>query len=367
MSFTQEAILNELKKVIHPSSGKPVTEAGIVQNIRVGDNSVHVILSFPRSTDPLAGPIKKAITQAVQSAFGTGIQVTFEIIAKKEVPGESNQPEALSRVKNIVAVASGKGGVGKSTVAANLAVATALQGYRVGLVDADVYGPSVPKMFGAEDLRPILKTENGKELIVPVEKFGIKVLSIGFFVNASDALIWRGPMATSALRQLLTQGDWGELDYLYIDLPPGTGDVHLTIVQEVPVTGAVIVSTPQHVALAAVIKGISMFENAAIKVPVLGLIENMSYFTPPELPDRKYYIFGKHGCRNLAEKLKLPLLGEIPIDENICQDSDSGRPSVLEQNTPVAKAFMDLALNVIEQVDIRNKTMEPTKRVIIKH
>jgi len=367
MNLSKESVWNELRKVIHPSSGKPVTDAGIVQNVTVGDNSVHVILSFPRSTDPLAGPVKKAIVQVIQSAFGTGTQVTFENVTKKEVTEESNQPEALAKVKNIVAIASGKGGVGKSTVAANLAVATALQGYRVGLVDADVYGPSVPKMFGAEELRPVLKTENGKELIVPIEKFGIKVLSIGFFVNASDALIWRGPMATSALRQLLTQGEWGELDYLYIDLPPGTGDVHLTIVQEVPVTGAVIVSTPQHVALAAVIKGISMFENAAIKVPVLGLIENMSYFTPPELPDRKYYIFGKHGCRNLAEKLKLPLLGEIPIDENICQDSDTGRPSVLEQNTPVAKAFMDLALHVMEQVDIRNKTMEPTKRVIIKH
>lgn len=367
MSDAQEAIWNELKKVIHPASGKPITEAGIVQNLTLNENSVHVILTFPKSNDPLASSIKKAITQVIQSAFGASIQVTFETIAQKEVPEKSNQPEALSFVKNIVAVASGKGGVGKSTVATNLAVATALQGYRVGLVDADVYGPSVPKMFGAEDLRPILKTENGKELIVPIEKFGIKVLSIGFFVNASDALIWRGPMATSALRQLLTQGDWGELDYLYIDLPPGTGDVHLTIVQEVPVTGAVIVSTPQHVALAAVIKGISMFENAAIKVPVLGLIENMSYFTPPELPDKKYFIFGKHGCRNLAEKLKLPLLGEIPIDENICQDGDAGRPSVLEQNSLVARAFTNLALNVIKQVHIRNKTMEPTKRVIIKH
>lgn len=367
MTLSQEAILNQLSKVIHPALNKPITEAGIVQKVSFDGKTVRLTLVFPKATDPLANPVKRAVTQAIQSAFGSDIPVVIETVANNEGASESNQPEVLSGVKNIVAVASGKGGVGKSTVAVNLAIATALQGYRVGLLDADVYGPSVPKMFGAEELRPVLKTENGKELIVPIEKFGIKVLSIGFFVNASDALIWRGPMATSALRQLLTQGDWGNLDYLYIDLPPGTGDVHLTIVQEIPVTGAVIVSTPQNVALAAVIKGISMFENASIKVPVLGLIENMAWFSPLELPDKKYYIFGKHGCRNLAEKLKLPLLGEIPIDENICQDSDTGHPSVLNQNSTVAKAFNDLALRVINQVDLRNQTMEPTKRVIIKH
>ncbi|NMC39679.1 MAG: Mrp/NBP35 family ATP-binding protein [Bacteroidales bacterium] len=365
MDISRESVLNILGKVIHPASGKPLPDSGVIEKVEVQGKTIHLVLKFQKATDPLASSIKKAAQQAIETFLGPGIDLHIDIETpqvRHESPEESSP---LSKIKNIIAIASGKGGVGKSTIAVNLAVGTALRGARVGLIDADVYGPSIPRMFSSEDLHPFMKKENGKEIFVPVEKYGVKVLSIGYFVAPSDALIWRGPMATSALRQLLHQTDWGELDYLYIDLPPGTGDIHLTLVQEVPVTGAVIVSTPQEVALADVVKGINMFENAAIKVPVLGLVENMSWFTPPELPDHKYFIFGKNGGKALAEKLKLPLLGQIPVVESICDDSDHGHPSVMNQNSPVGKSFMDLVDQVMTQVDIRNKTMDPTHRVNI--
>lgn len=281
------------------------------------------------------------------------------------VPEAPPVPEVLPGVKNILAVASGKGGVGKSTVAVNLAVALAKQGSRVGLIDADVYGPSVPKMFHVEDQRPAAKTEDGVEWISPIEKYGVKLLSVGLFIKPEDAVVWRGPMATSALKQLITQGDWGELDYLLIDLPPGTGDVHLTMVQEVPVTGVLIVSTPQDVALADVVKGINMFKGDKINVPVLGIIENMSWFTPEELPDNKYYIFGKEGCKKLSEKMGIPLLGEIPLVQGIRESGDSGEPVALNADSPSGASFHKLAESVKSALAARNKEMDPTQKVEI--
>ena len=263
-----------------------------------------------------------------------------------------------------IAVASGKGGVGKSTVAVNLAIALAKQGARVGLLDADIFGPSIPKMFGAEGSVPKVKKVAGKDRIVPLEKYGIKMLSIGFFVKPEDALIWRGAMATGALKQLINDGLWGELDYMLIDLPPGTSDIHLTMVQTVPVTAAIIVSTPQDVALADAIKGLSMFEADKIEVPVIGLVENMSWFTPEELPENKYYIFGKDGVKRLAEEKNIPLLGQIPIVQSIREGGDQGTPAVL-QDTPLGEAFMQLGENVAEKVEERNQKLAPTKKVEI--
>jgi ATP-binding protein involved in chromosome partitioning len=262
-----------------------------------------------------------------------------------------------------VAIASGKGGVGKSTVAVNMAVALAKLGYSVGLIDADVYGPSIPKMFDLEAAKPVIRQVDGKDRIIPEEKYNVKVLSIGFFVDEKEALVWRGPVATSALKQLIHDGYWGDLDYMLIDLPPGTGDVHLTLVQSLAVTGVVIVSTPQAVALADAIKGISMFTGKSINVPVLGLIENMAWFTPEELPDNKYYIFGKDGCKNLAASMNVPLLGQIPLVQGIREGGDNGRPVADNENSVSGRAFMDLAIETVRQVGIRNASSAPTEIV----
>jgi len=264
-----------------------------------------------------------------------------------------------------VAVASGKGGVGKSTVASNLAVALAQKGLKVGLIDADIFGPSIPKMFNAVNAKPLVQKIDNVDMIMPVESYGVKLLSIGFFINPDDALVWRGPMATNALKQMIGQSDWGELDYILVDLPPGTSDIHLTLVQEVSVTGAIIISTPQEVALADAVKGISMFTGDKVNVPILGLVENMAWFTPDELPENRYYIFGKDGCEKLARKFNVPLLGQIPIVESICVDGDKGNPTALDEKTPTGKAFLELTENVLQQVEIRNKNLEPTKKVEI--
>lgn len=273
--------------------------------------------------------------------------------------------QILPKVKNIVAIASGKGGVGKSTIATNLAIALAQTGAKVGLIDADVYGPSIPKMFMEEKTYPEIKNVLGKDRIIPPEKYGVKILSIGFFVEPEKALIWRGPMATSALKQLINDGMWGELDYLLIDLPPGTGDIHLTMVQEVPVTGAIIISTPQDVALADAVKAISMFQSDKIEIPILGFVENMAWFTPEELPNNKYYIFGKEGCKKLAEEKNIPLLGQIPLVQSIREGGDSGKPIVLNENSPSAKAFVELARKLISEIEHRNSQLPPTKKVEI--
>jgi ATP-binding protein involved in chromosome partitioning len=365
MKIQEEQLLEVLNKIRHPETRQGIVELGMVKEVTYREGNLWLSLQFSKPNDPFIKPIQKACVRAVDQAFGEGtlsrdhIQVT--------VPEAPAKPEILPGVRNIVAIASGKGGVGKSTVAANLAVALAKKGASVGLIDADVYGPSIPKMFHIEDQRPSAKTEEGSDWIIPIEKYGVKLLSVGLFVRPEDAVIWRGPMATSALKQLISQGDWGTLDYLLIDLPPGTGDVHLTMVQEVPVTGVVIVSTPQEVALADVIKGINMFSGDKINVPVLGVVENMSWFTPEELPDNRYYIFGKEGCKNLAAKMGIPLLGQIPIVQGIMESGDSGEPVALHSDNPAGREFWLLADAMEQAVERRNRELEPTKKVEIKH
>ena len=277
---------------------------------------------------------------------------------------KKQEEKYLPGVKNIVAIASGKGGVGKSTIATNLAVAMALEGRKIGILDADIYGPSLPKMLGVEEERPQVKKVGNKDIIIPIQKHGVNILSIGLFISRFDATVWRGPMASKVLKQLILDADWGELDYMFIDLPPGTSDIHLTLVQTVPVTGAIIVSTPQDVALADAIKGISMFRGKPIDVPILGLVENMSWFTPEELPDKKYYIFGKDGCKKIADKFNVPVLGQIPIVQSLREGGDSGVPPVID-NEIIRQSFKDLAANVIKHIDHRNKHIKPTKVVEI--
>ncbi len=360
MDYTVDQVVSALSQVTHPGFSNDIVSLNMVKDINIEGNKVTFSLTFQKSTDPLIGSIQKACRVALQTKLGPDVEMGEIIILSTFKP--QVKISTLANVKNIIAVASGKGGVGKSTVASNLAVSLVKLGYKVGLIDADVYGPSIPKMFNVEGTKPELKDP---DLIIPVNRYGVKLLSIGFFVEAKDPLIWRGPMATNALKQLINQGDWGELDYLLIDLPPGTGDVHLTIVQELTITGAVIVSTPQDVALADAIKGINMFMGEKINVPVLGLIENMAWFTPDELPNNKYYIFGKEGCKRLADELSIPLLGQIPIVQSICEGGDDGNPSALDENSIVGSSFKHLAERMVEEVTLRNKTLDPTKRVEI--
>ncbi len=359
----KEQVLEALKRVIHPESRKNIVELGMVENLVVEGKSVMFALKFNRPNDPFIQSMKKSCVSAIQTQLGEDVEIKGNI--GTIVPERKEAPKVLPEVKNIIAVASGKGGVGKSTVAVNLAVGLMNAGYKVGLLDADVYGPSIPKMFNIENEKPSARVEDNIEWIQPIEKHGMKILSVGFFVKPEDALVWRGPMATSALKQLITQGDWGALDYLILDLPPGTGDVHLTIVQEVPVTGAIIVTTPQEVALADVIKGISMFTGEKINVPVLGIIENMSWFTPEELPNNKYYLFGKEGGKNMAAELGIELLGQIPIVQGICESGDVGAPVALDMDGLAGKAFNELAMRVAELTEKRNSELEPTKKVEI--
>ncbi len=363
MSISKDEVLQALTRVVHPESRKNIVELNMVEDLTVNGKEVRFALRFARPNDPFIQSMKKACVSAIHAQLGEDVKVEGNI--GTNVPERPATPEVLPGVRNIIAVASGKGGVGKSTVAVNLAIGLKHAGYRVGLLDADVYGPSVPKMFGMEDDRPRARTEEGMEWIVPLEKYGVKLLSVGFFVRPEDALVWRGPMATSALKQLISQGDWGDLDYLVLDLPPGTGDVHLTIVQEVPVTGAIIVSTPQEVALADVVKGISMFTGEKVNVPVLGLVENMAWFTPAELPDNRYYIFGKEGCKRLAAKLGIELLGQIPIIQGICDSGDSGQPVSLDKESEMGKIFTSLASAVALATEKRNAEAPPTKKVEI--
>lgn len=363
MELDKQKILDILNGIRHPETKESIVNMGMVRDVAMREGELWIALQFSRPNDPFIQSIKKASRMAINRALGEDTLKAGHI--QVIVPETPPVPEVLPGVKNIVAVASGKGGVGKSTVAVNLAVALARSGSKVGLIDADVYGPSVPKMFRVEGQRPQARTEDGVEWIVPIEKYGVKLLSVGFFVNPEDAVVWRGPMATSALKQLITQGDWGDLDYLLIDLPPGTGDVHLTMVQEVPVTGVVIVSTPQEVALADVIKGIHMFTGDKIDVPVLGLVENMSWFTPEELPENKYYIFGKEGVKKLAVEKNLKLLGEIPIVQGIRESGDAGEPVALYPNKMSGKAFLKLAEAVRSAVDQRNASKDPTQKVEI--
>lgn len=367
MNYYPNLILDALRHVVHPGKGKDIVALEMVEDdIRIDGKRISFSLLFDRANDPMISTIRKASVKAIKTYVDEEAQIEGNIYIKIKPRQPITADALLPGVKNVVAVASGKGGVGKSTVTSNLAVALAKKGYRVGLLDADIFGPSVPKMFATEDARPQLEKIEGKDRILPVEKYGVKLLSIGYFVNPDDALVWRGAMATNALKQLITDGLWGELDYFLIDLPPGTSDIHLTLVQTIPLTGAVVVSTPQEVALADARKGISMFQGEKINVPVLGLVENMSWFTPVELPENKYYIFGKEGCKVLAEKLGLPLLGQIPIVQSICEGGDNGVPPALDTESITGKAFASLADAVIEAVENRKLNLPPTKVVEIK-
>ncbi|NHB69314.1 Mrp/NBP35 family ATP-binding protein [Perlabentimonas gracilis] len=367
MSVSEQSILDILKQIKHPELGQDIVSLGMVTNLSSSEKSIAFTLSLLKSNDPFASSVKKACSKMLSAAF-TDASVSIDIKAPAAQPKESpyKAQASVSRVKNIIAVTSGKGGVGKSTIAVNLAVAMAKTGASVGLIDADIFGPSIPKMFGMEDAKPEGFKEGDLELIRPIESYGVKHLSVGYFVNPNDALVWRGPMATNALRQLIHQGAWGELDYLFIDTPPGTSDIHLTLVQEVALTGVVIVSTPQDVALADAVKGISMFTGKSVNVPVLGLVENMAWFTPEELPNNRYYIFGKDGCKKLADRMRLPLLGQIPIVQSIREGGDNGIPAATEDGV-LSDAFSKLAQSVMEEVTRRNAEMPPTKRVEITH
>jgi ATP-binding protein involved in chromosome partitioning len=357
--LTASSVLDSLKEVINPDNERDIVSLDMVRELKIEGRKVSFSLVFPKSKNPFSQSVKRTCEEVIARRLGKDIETDIRIDARQVVHHDRPLPD----VKNIVAIASGKGGVGKSTISVNMAVALAKLGYKVGLIDADVYGPSIPKMLGLESAKPEVRQMEGHDRIIPVEKFNIKVLSIGFFVGEKEALVWRGPMATSALKQLIHDGYWGDLDYLLIDLPPGTGDVHLTLVQSLAVTGVVIVSTPQSVALADAIKGISMFTGKSIRVPVLGLVENMAWFTPEELPDNKYYIFGKDGCKNLAAEMGVPLLGQIPLVQGICEGGDGGRPVADEENSVSGKAFMNLARETVRQVGIRNASADPTEIV----
>lgn len=351
MAIYPKLILDALEKVRYPGSGKNLVEAGMVEdNIRIEGNTVSFSLIFEKENDPFV----KSVVKAAESAILTFADPTIDIkgristVFKKKLPAKEDTKQRPLNAKHILAISSGKGGVGKSTVASNLAVALAQAGWRVGLLDADIFGPSIPKMFGVEDARPVLETIDGADLIVPEEKFGVKLLSIGFFVEAKQAVLWRGGMASNALKQLIHEANWGELDYFLIDLPPGTSDIHLTLIQTLPVDGAIVVTTPQQVALADARKGISMFQNDKVNIPILGLVENMAWFTPAELPENKYYLFGKDGGKRLAIETGTRLLGQLPIVQSICEAGDSGTP-VAMHDTLSGQAFRALA-KAIEEV-----------------
>ncbi|HOI00507.1 MAG TPA: Mrp/NBP35 family ATP-binding protein [Bacteroidales bacterium] len=361
MSYSIEAITKALTGVVYKPAGRSIVDNGMVEDLWTEGHKVGFTLVFRKPDDPHIREVKQECIKAILINLDAMADLKDNI--RLRFDENAGSAGILSGVRNIVAVASGKGGVGKSTIAANLAVALARQGNRVGLVDADIYGPSIPMMFGLMDEKPEAIQENGKTFIIPVEKDGIRILSIGFFVDPDQALIWRGPMASNALIQLFNDAKWGELDYMVIDLPPGTGDIHLTLVQQIPVTGVAIVTTPQEVALADARKAVGMFRQKSINVPILGLIENMSYFTPAELPDNRYYIFGKGGGERLAEISGVPLLGQIPLVQGICESGDTGKPVALNADDVVGKAFEKLAVSLMEQVVRRNKFQPPTQVV----
>lgn len=358
-------ILDALTNVRYPGNGKNIVELGMVEDdIRIDGNKVSFSLIFDKPTDPFVKSLVKAAETALTTFISPEIDVKDRINVKfrKENPVPKAEERPLPKVKNIIGVSSGKGGVGKSTVASNLAVALARLGYKVGLLDADIFGPSVPKMFGVEDEPIYMENVDGQEMIVPVEKYGVKLLSIGFLVDKNSPVLWRGAMASRALNQLITQASWGELDYFLIDMPPGTSDIHLTLVQTLGITGVVIVSTPQEVALADARKGIAMFTDDKVNVPVLGIVENMAWFTPAAHPDEKYYIFGRDGAVKLAKEFDVKVLAQIPIVGTICEGGDCGSPIALK-DTITGEAFMSLGNAVVEAVDERNSTLPPTSAV----
>jgi ATP-binding protein involved in chromosome partitioning len=344
MFYKKEQIIKALSDIIFFPKSNNIIALNMVENIEIKDNTINISIGFPKLDDPAINIVKNASIKAIKDKVDKNAEVNITAVVE-------TKQGSLSGIKNIIAVASGKGGVGKSMVAANLAIALQKSGAKVGLLDADIYGPSIPIMFNLENERPSVIEKNGKTLIVPIKKYGISVLSIGFFVEPEKALIWRGPMASKALNQLFNDTDWGKLDYLIVDLPPGTGDIPLTLVQSYPITGVIVVTTPQQVAISDVRKAANMFQQEQIKIPMLGLIENMSYFTPAELPNNKYYIFGEGTGKQFAESLNIPFLGQIPLVQNISESGDSGSPVTLNNDLPVTKVFIKLAENLKKQTE----------------
>ncbi|MCD8302211.1 MAG: Mrp/NBP35 family ATP-binding protein [Prevotellaceae bacterium] len=365
MQLYPALIIDALRTVRYPGTGRNVVEMGMVgDDMRIAGLHVSFSLLFSRPSDPFRRSLVKACEAAIHAHVSRDVEVEIKITSA--TPGQAEEQPLLPGVRNIVAVSSGKGGVGKSTVAANLAVALAQMGLRVGLLDCDISGPSVPKLFHVEDARPYSEPVDGRDLIVPIEKYGVKMLSIGFFVDPTKPTLWRGGMASNALKQMIGEAAWGALDYLVLDTPPGTSDIHLTLVQTIPLTGAIVVSTPQEVALADARKGINMYRNEKVGVPLLGLVENMAWFTPREHPAERYYIFGRGGVERLAEEVGTPLLGQIPIVQSLCELSDQGTPPALDPTDPLGHAFAQLAAHVVTETDRRNQTLEATQIVQVK-
>ena len=359
MQLYPKLITDALEQVRYPGNGKNLVEAGMVEDdLRIDGMHVSFSLIFEKSTDPFMKSVIKSAEAAIHTYVDKGVEV--EIKTKTTQAARPEPGKMLPQVKNVIAVSSGKGGVGKSTVAANLAVSLAKLGYKVGLLDADIFGPSVPKMFHMEAENIFAEMKDGRQLLIPALKYGVKILSIGFFVNPDTATLWRGGMASNALKQLIADTDWGELDYFVLDTPPGTSDIHLTLLQNLAITGAVIVSTPQAVALADARKGIDMYRNEKVNVPILGMVENMAWFTPAELPSNKYYIFGREGVKRLAEEMGVPLLGQIPIVQSICESGDEGEPAAVADNTMTSLAFRSLAEAVMRETEKRNAELPET-------
>lgn len=368
MSISKQDILAALETITAPGEGKNMVESGVVQNVVTFADEVIVDLKLSTPALHIKKRAEADVIKIIHEKVDANAKVQVNI--KVEAPPKPQNPNLIKGkpipgIKNIVAVASGKGGVGKSTVTSNIAVSLAKMGFKVGILDADIYGPSIPMMFDVELEKPLSVDVGGKSKMKPIESYGVKVLSIGFFTQPGQAVIWRGPMAAKALNQLIFDADWGELDFMLIDLPPGTGDIHLSIMQSLPITGAVVVSTPQNVALADARRGVGMFRQENIDVPVLGIIENMSYFTPAELPDNKYYIFGKEGAKNLAEDLQVPFLGEVPLIQSIRESGDVGRPAAMQTATPSEEAFESITRNVVEETVRRNKDLPATEAIKI--
>jgi ATP-binding protein involved in chromosome partitioning len=366
MNYTIEKVKEALSLVNDPDLKKDLVSLHMIENINIDGKNISFDLVLTTPACPMKNKMKDDCIKSIYNIIDKEAIVEINLTSKVTT-ARKNDDEFLKGIKNIIAIASGKGGVGKSTVAVNLAVALAKTGAKVALVDADIYGPSIPLMFNVVKEKPAAVEVDGKTKIIPINKYGVKLLSIGFFVDPDKALVWRGPMASGALKQLFTDGDWGEIDYMLIDLPPGTGDMHLTMVQTVPVTGALIISTPQQVAIADVRKAANMFVQEGINIPILGIVENMAYFTPAELPENKYYIFGKDGCKKLSEEINVPLLSQIPIVQSIAESGDNGNPVANDDNSIVGNAFKILAERVAQQIAIRNSEKLATKIVEIKN
>jgi len=366
MKITKEAVINALKKISLPGEGENIVDRGVVSNTMIFDDQIDVDIQLQNPSLQARKKLEVSILKTIHENVYEKAKIKINIkVVSPPAEDKTIKGKPIKGIDNVIAISSGKGGVGKSTVTANIAVTLAQMGCKVGVLDADIYGPSIPTMFDMEGARPLSVQVEGKSMMEPVENYGVKVLSIGFFTKPEQAVIWRGPMAAKALNQMIFDAAWGELDFLLIDLPPGTGDIHLSIVQSLPLNGAVVISTPQNVALADAKKGISMFQQDNIQVPVLGIIENMSYFTPPELPENKYYIFGKKGAEYLAKDKEVPFLGALPIEQSVREAADAGRPAGLQETTPIAIAFQEIAKKLVSQVLIRNKNLPPTKAVEI--